>query len=138
VAALATTLWLARGLARRLSGREPGSAPPAWLSLGWLFALAWYDLLLVFDGRYRDFPLGLYALPCLGYALVAWLDPQPARPPLEHRLLAGLLPALGTLVVVQEVGLNLTAWLWLGLNLALAIPVLAAWRQRIRLHPQQS
>ncbi|MGN2253076.1 glycoside hydrolase family 17 [Frateuria sp. GZRe12] len=137
VAALATVLWLARGLARRLAGREAGPSAPAWLSLGWLFALAWYDLLLVFDGRYRDFPLGLFVLPCAGYALAAWLDPRPARPSLEHCLLAGLLPALGTLVVVQEVGLNLTAWLWLGLNLALAIPVVAAWGQRIRLRPQQ-
>jgi glucan 1,3-beta-glucosidase len=138
LAALATALWLARGLARRLGGRGAGPSAPGWLSLGWLFALAWYDLLLVFDGRYRDFPLGLFALPCVGYALTAWLDPRPARPPLEHRLLAGLLPALGTLVVVQEVGLDLTAWLWLGLNLALATPVLAAWRQRVRLNAQQA
>jgi len=138
VVACATALWLARGFARRLAGREAAPAAPVWLSLGWLFALAWYDLLLVFDGRYRDFPLGLFALPCAGYALAAWLDPQPARPPLEHRLLATSLPVLGALVVVQEVGLNLTAWLWLGLNLALAIPVLAAWRQRARLRPQQA
>ncbi|MGN2246582.1 glycoside hydrolase family 17 [Frateuria sp. GZRR35] len=138
VAALATAFWLARGVVRRLAGREAVPWAPAWLSLGWLFAMAWYDLLLVFDGRYRDFPLGLFALPCVGYALAGWLDPQPARPPLEHRLLAVLLPALGTLVVVQEVGLNLTAWLWLGLNLALAVPVLAAWWQAIRLGPQQA
>ena len=105
---------------------------------GWLFGLAWYDLLLVFDGRYRDFPLGLFALPCISYALAGWLEPQPVRPPLEHRLLAATLPSLGTLVVVQEAGLNLTAWLWLGLNLALAVPVLAAWRQSVRLHPSQA
>ena len=110
---------------------------PTWLQLGWLFALAWYNLLLVFDGRYRDFPLGLFALPCVGYALAGWLDPRPARPPLEHCLLALLLPALGTLVVVQEVGLSLTAWLWLVLNLALAGPVLRAWGQAVRLRTQQ-
>lgn len=138
VAGLATGFWLARGIVHRLAGRQAVAPVPAWLSLGWLFALAWYDLLLVFDGRYRDFPLGLFALPCVGYALAGWLGPQPAWPPLEHRLLAVLLPALGTLVVVQEVGLNLTAWLWLGLNLALAVPVLAAWWQAIRLGPQQA
>lgn len=135
-AALATALWLARGFTRRLAG-DSAVAPPAWLQLGWLSGLAWYDLLLVFDGRYRDFPLGLFALPCVGYALAAWLDPEPARPPLEHRLLAVLLPALATLVVVQEAGLNLTAWLWLGLNLALALSVLRAWRQAVRLCAQQ-
>ena len=136
LAALLTALWLARDFAARLGGVE-GRAPPARLQLGWLFALAWYDLLLVFDGRYRDFPLGLFALPCLGYALAGWLDPRPARPPLEHCLLALLLPALGTLVVVQEVGLSLTAWLWLVLNLALAGPVLRAWGQAVRLRTQQ-
>ena len=136
LAALLTALWLARDFAARLGGVE-GRAPPARLQLGWLFALAWYDLLLVFDGRYRDFPLGLFALPCVGYALAGWLDHRPARPPLEHCLLALLLPALGTLVVVQEVGLSLTAWLWLVLNLALAGPVLRAWGQAVRLRTQQ-
>ena len=138
LAALVTALWLARGFARRLAGREPAPSPPAWVRLGWLFALAWYDLLLVFDGRYRDFPLGLFALPCVGYALSAWLNPSPARPSVEHRLLAALLPVLGTLIVVQEVGLSLTAWLWLGLNLALALPVLLGWWQAVRLRPQQA
>ncbi|UGB38310.1 glycoside hydrolase family 17 [Frateuria soli] len=138
MAALATALWLARGLVPSLAGREVVPSAPGWLSLGWLFAMAWYDLLLVVDGRYRDFPLGLFVLPCAGWALAAWLDPRPPRPPLEHRLLAVLLPALGTLVVVQEAGLNLTAWLWLGLNLALAVPVLAAWWQAVRLDPQQA
>src|SRR5690349_13935274 len=136
VAALATALWLARGFASRLADGE-GNRIPAQLQLGWLFGLAWYDLLLVFDGRYRDFPLGLFALPCVGYALAGWLDPRPARPLLEHRLLALLLPVLGTLVVVQEVGLSLTAWLWLVLNLALAGPVLRAWGQAVRLRTQQ-
>ncbi|MCX7514550.1 glycoside hydrolase family 17 [Frateuria sp. STR12] len=135
VAALATAWWLARGLAWRLLGVEPRPAP-AWLCLGWLFGLTWYDLLLVFDGRYRDFPLGLFALPCVAYALGAWLDPAPDRPPLEHRLLAVVLPLLAILVVVQEVGLNLSAWLWLGLNLALGLPVLVAWRQAVRLRAQ--
>jgi hypothetical protein len=136
LAALATALWLARGFARRLAGHAAGLSPPAWLQLGWLFGLGWYDLLLVFDGRYRDFPLGLFALPCVGYVLAGRLTP--ARPPAEHRLLACLLPLLGVLVVVQEAGLSLTAWLWLGLNLALALPVLFAWRQAAHLRPQQA
>jgi glucan 1,3-beta-glucosidase len=138
LAALATALWLARGVARRLAGLEEGVPPPAWLRLGWLFGLAWYGLLMVFDGRYRDFPLGLFALPCVGYALSGWLSAAPAMPPAEHRLLACVLPVLGTLVVVQEAGLNLTAWLWLGLNLALALPVLLAWRDAAGLRAQQA
>jgi glucan 1,3-beta-glucosidase len=137
VAALATALRLARVFAVRLANGD-ASPTPAWLELGWLFGLAWYDLLLVFDGRYRDFPLGLFALPCVGYALADWLGPRLARPPLEHRLLALLLPVLGTLVVAQEEGLSLTAWLWLGLNLALALPVLGAWGHAVRLRTQQT
>jgi hypothetical protein len=107
--------------------------------LGWLFGLAWYDLLLAFDGRYRDFPLGLFALPCVAHALAGWLGAQQAsRPSLEHGLLAALLPILATWVVVQEVGLNLTAWLWLVLNLALALPVLLACGKAVHLRAQQA
>ena len=138
LAALATALWLARGIARRLAGIAQESSAPAWLQLGWLFGQAWYDLLLVFDGRYRDFPLGLFALPCVGYALAGWLPARPEMPPAEHRLLACVLPVLGTLVVVQEAGLNLTAWLWLGLNVAPALLVLLAWVQAVRLRAQQA
>ena len=138
VAALVTAMWLARATARRLAARAEGAPVPAWLQLGWLFALAWYDLVLLFDGRYRDFPLGLFALPCVAYALAGWLEANPARPPVEQRLLAAVLPPLGALIVAQEVGLNLTAWLWLGLNLALALPVLLAWRQTGGLRAQQA
>ena len=145
--ALATALWLARGIAARLTGIRTPPAPPGWLRLGWLFVLAFYGLLLVFDGRYRDFPLGLFALPCAGYALLGWLqDPHGAvMPLLEERFLAAWLPLLGAIVVLQEAGLTPVAWLWLGCNLALALPVLLGWRharrqarQRLRLQPQQA
>jgi glucan 1,3-beta-glucosidase len=86
--------------------------------------LAYYGLLLVFDGRYRDFPLGLFALPCLGYALRDGLLAPATWPKLEERFLAAWLPLLGIVLVVQEAGLTSTAWLWLGLNLALAWPIL--------------
>ncbi|MEI7035479.1 glycoside hydrolase family 17 [Fulvimonas yonginensis] len=138
LAALGTALWLAPDIARRLAGGDAATRVPGWLPLGWLFGLAWYDLLLVLDGRYRDFPLGLFALPGVAFALAGWLASRPARPAVEHRLLAGLLPVLGILVVVEEVGLSLTAWLWLGLNLALALPVLLAWWQGRGLRTQQA
>ncbi|MDE2308970.1 MAG: glycoside hydrolase family 17 [Xanthomonadaceae bacterium] len=143
VLALATALLLARWIAARLAGvaRPPG--PPGWLRLGWLFALAYYGLLLVFDGRYRDFPLGLFELPCAGYALVGWLSEwrEAAMPTPEERFLAAWLPLLAAVVVVQEAGLTPVAWLWLGLNLLLALPVLVGWwqaRQRLRLPSQQA
>jgi glucan 1,3-beta-glucosidase len=146
--ALGTAVLLARWLAGRL-GEDPATRSPdrsarRWLRLqrmrlGWLFGLALFDLLLVFDGRYRDFPLGLFALPCVGYALLAGRGiAATARPWLEECALAVLLPLLAAVVVLQEAGLNTVSWLWLGLNLALAGPVLLAWRQCRRLQPQQA
>ena len=133
--AAVTALRLARWIAARLAGHARPFTP-GWLRLGWLFALAYYGLLLVFDGRYRDFPLGLFLLPCVGYALVGWLaDGQRAMPSLEQRFLAAWLPLLGIIVLVQEAGLNPVAWSWLGLNLLLAWPVLLEWRAA-RLHLQ--
>ena len=49
-------------------------------------------------------------------------------PMLEERFLAGWLPLLAVIVLIQEAGLTPVAWLWLGLNLALALPVLIDWR----------
>ncbi len=128
--ALITGLRLARWLAMRLSGGVPPGAVAAFWRPGWLFGLAYYGLLLVFDGRYRDFPLGLFMLPCLGYALVGWLSDRRtvAMPRREERLLASSLPLLALVVLAQEAGLSPVAWLWLGLNVLLALPVLLAWR----------
>jgi exo-beta-1,3-glucanase (GH17 family) len=141
VLALSTALMLSRWIAARLSGVSSGGIPAGWWRLGWLFALALYGLLLVFDGRYRDFPLGLFMLPCAGYALVGWLAARRdvVMPMLEERFLAGWLPVLAIIVVIQEAGLTPVAWLWLGLNLALALPVLIDWRRvHARLRAQQA
>jgi glucan 1,3-beta-glucosidase len=124
-AALVTAVLLSRAIAARLAGaRSATVAAPGGLRMAWLFVLAYYGLLLVFDGRYRDFPLGLFALPCLGYALRDGLLAPATWPKLEERFLAAWLPLLGIVLVVQEAGLTSTAWLWLGLNLALAWPIL--------------
>jgi exo-beta-1,3-glucanase (GH17 family) len=139
--ALFTALLLARWIAARLSGVVPiAGLLPRW-RLGWLFALAFYGLLLVFDGRYRDFPLGLFVLPGAGYALAGWLCDRRkvAMPLLEERFLAAWLPPLAAVVVMQEAGLTPVAWLWLGLNLLLALPVLLDWRAaRVGLRAQQA
>ncbi|TAL73647.1 MAG: glycoside hydrolase family 17 [Rhodanobacter sp.] len=125
--ALFTGVRLARWLAGRLAGAPYRRAPAGrWRSI-WLFALALYGLLLVFDGRYRDFPLGLFALPCAGYALTAWLDARVRAPSRETLFLAGCLPLLGGASVALELGLDPATWWWLALNLALALPVVVAW-----------
>ena len=136
--ALGTALWLARVIAAQLVGATDLTATGGRLRLGWLFALALYGLLLVFDGRYRDFPIGLFALPCVGFFFAGWLSTVAYRLPMvEERLLACALPLLGITVVIEEAGMNAVAWLWLVLNLALALPVLLAWR-RVRLQPSQA
>ena len=132
--ALASALWLARALAARLAGVD--RAPPRWLRFGWLFALVLFDLLLAFDGRYRDFPLGLFALPCLGWGLLALARAALPAVSLEERFLAWAGPLLGAVIVAQELGLDVVAWLWLGLNLALAVPLLAACRGLAADQPQ--
>ncbi|MES2312009.1 MAG: glycoside hydrolase family 17 [Pseudomonadota bacterium] len=136
--ALLTALLLARWIAARLAGVTPPSVS-GWLRLGWLFALAFYGLLLAFNGRYRDFPLGLFMLPSVGYALVTWLSDRRdvAMPLLEERFLAAWLPLLAAIVLVEENGITPVAWLWLGLNVLLASSVLFDWRNA-RLQPQQA
>ena len=121
--ALYVALALSRAIAARLAGLR--EVPPPWRGwrFGWLFALAWYGLLEAFDGRYRDFPLGLFALPCVGYAALALLRRDAPMPSPEQRFLAAGVTLLGIVIVVQERGENPSAWLWLGLCLAIALPV---------------
>ncbi|OOG49681.1 glycoside hydrolase family 17 [Rhodanobacter sp. C01] len=138
--ALISALWLARWMAAQMAGGM-SSPLPRWLRFGWLFVLAFYGLLLVFDGRYRDFPLGLFMLPCIAHALVGWLAGRHAMsmPSLEERFLAVVVPVLAVVVLAQEVWLTPVAWIWLGLNLLIALPVLAEWwRGRLRLQTQQA
>jgi len=141
--ALITALQLSRWIATRLTGLTPLERPSEWLRFGWLFGLAFFGLLMAFDGRYRDFPLGLFELPCIGYALMALLSDryETRMPMIEERFLAACLPALAAVVVLQEAGLMPVAWLWLALNAAIAAPVLVGWRQarqELRLNPQQA
>jgi len=132
VAALFTAISLARWVAARLAGVPAGGSPSRRLRFAWLFALAFYGLLMVFDGRYRDFPLGLFWPPALGYLLAALLETGRGTvvPAVEEYFLACVLPLLAGVVVLQEVGLNPSTWLWLGVNLAPACAVLIEWRRR--------
>ena len=134
LAALFTALRLASWLAGRLACAPYKPAPTGRLRFAWLFVLALYGLLLVFDGRYRDFPLGLLELPCVGYALTSWLDERRRMPSREALFLAAWLPLLAGAVVALELGENPVTWLWLALNLLIALPVFAAWR-RVRFAP---
>lgn len=149
--ALFTALSLARAVASRLASPvNPAAIAPRALErrrLGiaysdvftpqrffWMFVLALYAILMVFNGRYRDFPIGLFALPCVGFLALALLRTREdvLMPLIEERLLAILIAALGVAVVVQELGANAVSLGWMLLGFALALPVLSAWRRASR------
>lgn len=159
IAGLLTALSLARAIASRLAAPmnpvsavtpvavEAASSPPerrrfgmAWTDaftpqrFFWMFVLSLYGILMVFNGRYRDFPIGLFALPCIGFFTLSLLRGGEGmlKPLVEERMLAIWLVLLGVSVVVQEIGANAVSWGWLLLNLTLALPVLQSWRNARR------
>jgi exo-beta-1,3-glucanase (GH17 family) len=149
--ALFTALSLARAVASRLASTANVTAAVApsverrrlgiaWSDgftpqrFFWMFVLGLYAILMVFNGRYRDFPIGLFALPCIGFLLLALLRTREdvLMPLVEERLLAIIIAVLGVAVVVQELGANAVSWGWMVLSLSLSVPVLAAWRRASR------
>ena len=134
-----TAIYLARRIAARLAGTAPIQLPDRRWRFGWMFGLAFYGLLLVFDGRYRDFPLGLFWPPAVGFFIAALMESAGycVVPIIEERFMACLLPLLAAVVVAQEIGLNPTTWLWLAVNLASAGAVMIEWRRAGRLQTHQ-
>ncbi|WP_243042894.1 glycoside hydrolase family 17 [Dyella sedimenti] len=137
--ALATAIGLARHIGAWLAGRPVKSSPGHGPRFAWLFVLAYYGLLLAFDGRYRDFPLGLFWLPAMGYFLAALLDrPEAWTPSVEERLIGVALPLLAAVTVAQDIGQNPASWLWLGVNLMLVGAVFVAWRRSAKARQTQA
>lgn len=128
VGALAIAVALARRIAAHLADHHDHSEPAPWWRYGALFALVLYDILLAFNGRYMDFPMGLFALPCVAYGVFGLLTHEFSMPSAEQRFMACVGPLLAIAPVVQEAGMNKVAWLWLGLNLGIAVPIWVAWR----------
>lgn len=81
-----------------------------------LFAMVYLDLLLVFDGRYRDWPLPAFLPIALGLGLVRAVAGHALRHDTRARMLAGAALLLGSVGVLQEAALNPYAWLWLACN----------------------
>lgn len=75
--------------------------------------------LIMTDGRYRDFPLVIYALPALQLSVGSWILSVQRR--ISWRLF--ILPAAVTLATavfcVWQDAYNLSAWLWAGLSILL-------------------
>jgi len=91
-----------------------------------LFGAALVNVLLVFDARYRDFPLPVYAIPSVALALLAFArDPRRLpRAGLEERVLGWLVAATAPVIAVKETFANHDALWWWAVSWTLALPVL--------------
>lgn len=99
-----------------------------------LFGMAVVCLLHVFDPRYRDFPLALYAIPVAGFALLSFVSLAPPyalirdrRPHVrvEERWMAWWLLPAAVWIVIHEGPYNPHAMLWGVLCLLFSLAVLA-------------
>src|SRR5690606_27895562 len=77
-------------------------------------------VMLVFDARYRGFPLPLYLMPGITLALLAWLGDRPPSSAAEERVLALLLGASTLVVGFTEGPANTQAMVYCALALAIA------------------
>lgn len=152
---LAACWLLALLLARWLSGRAASPLPAtarfmdtgmaegslAIVRLGLLFGTAATNLLLVFDSRYRDFPIEWLIAPAIGLALLAAAGPSKtagddAR---EEWLLSLIIAATLPVIVAIERPSNLHALAWVGLCAVLVLSVALPWSRRsaCRAHQHQ-
>lgn len=110
---------------------RPAGASPA-VMLGMLRLLVTAAALaislgLVFDPRYRDFPIAAFLVPAAGFVLAAVFAGSDAeRPGPEERWLAALLVLAAIAIALREGPLNHQALSWAALCLALALP--RGWR----------
>jgi len=123
-------------LGRRSAPRDAG----AWLGLlrcAFLFAAAAQCLMLLFDARYRDFPVALYAIAAAGFALLAALSAAHRRAGTEERLLAGALVIAAPVIAFQETLANAQALAWAGVCLLFGGTVLGPWLAGRRTHQDE-
>jgi glucan 1,3-beta-glucosidase len=145
--------WLAaeRTLPRVLSiARLRWRDPRTWWSAGaliglirffWLFAAAVMNLLLVFDARYRDFPIFLYALQVLGLAMLSVADrAATVEVGVEEKLLASWVGLSALILIITEGPSNGPAMVWVALSLVLSQVIVWPWWRASRggaLQPRQ-
>lgn len=134
----AAPVWPMSLAERRNSALSPDSRWLGWARFFSLFGTATVSVLLVFDARYRDFPLALFAPAGVGFALLSLIGDTAriARPAgVEEQLLARVIAACAPIILVLERPSNTDAALWAGLSLLLAGAALLPGR-RARQHQQ--
>lgn len=152
----ALALLLVRRAARLLAGHQPppsrsgavatdavralfrGRLPPraAWfddLSFVFLWTAVVLELLLLFDPRYRDFPLGPFAVPVLAVLARAWLGDLKLAGGGREEAVLGLTLVAATLGSAWQEGLaNRQSLAWAACALLLAAPpLLSFWRREM-------
>jgi exo-beta-1,3-glucanase (GH17 family) len=81
-------------------------------------------LLLAVDGRYRDFPVYLYALPALQLSIGLWLVKTPIRFSQTLYLPLGVASFTAALICYLTEPLNMNAAFWLAITFLLTTPLL--------------
>ena len=83
---------------------------------------------LLFDPRYRDFPVAAFLVPAVGFAIAALFGrSDSAHPGPEERWLAALLALTAAAIGLREGLLNHQALSWAAVCLALALPWGVQW-----------
>jgi hypothetical protein len=105
----------------------------AWVFDDLTFVFVWtaavLQLLLLFDPRYRDFPIATFAVPVLAVGVRALLRDLPRGGGGREELWAGGVLALAAIAgAVREGPLNQQSLVWTACALVLAVPPLLRWR----------
>ncbi len=104
-----------------------------------VFLFAWtagvMQLLLLFDQRYRDFPLPVFAVPLVAVAARALLDDLPRGGGRHEAWLGGTLALAAVASAVNEGPENLQSLTWNVAALLLAAPLLWSLRRLGNLPP---
>jgi hypothetical protein len=127
--ALAETAATVRNLLRLRIDRRIGEAALLdHLSFVFLWAAAVMQLLLVFDPRYRDFPLPAFAVPLVCVIARTMLGERPSGGGREELWAGGTLAVAALASVVLEGAGNLQSLAWNATALVLAAPALLSLR----------
>jgi glucan 1,3-beta-glucosidase len=113
---------------------RPGPSAAEWLGILRLAALVGAVAIsfgLIFDPRYRDFPIEIYLVPAIGFAVEALRQPRWASAPggPVETVLCWLVIGQGALVLGLEGVENLQAAAWAVTSALLGVRIIAARRQ---------
>lgn len=89
-----------------------------------LFGMTVASLGLLFNSRYRDFPVSMFLIPAVGFALL-----RLPEAPREQKAVAALLGLTAIGMQINEGWLNTQAWVWTAAGLLLAVATLIADRR---------